>query len=41
MVMATVGWIAIVLVALVVLLFLVVGLRSVPDLMRYRRIRRM
>lgn len=39
--MAVVGWIALVLLALVIVFGLYVGVRSIPDLTRYRRIRNM
>jgi hypothetical protein len=39
--MAIVGLIALIIVALVVLIGLYVGVRSIPDIRRYRRIRSM
>jgi len=39
--MDIVGWVAIGIVALIVLLGLVLGLTSIPDARRYMRIRRM
>ena len=39
--MEIVGWIAIVIAALVVLVAVALGLRSVPDAKRYMKIRRM
>jgi len=39
--MDIVGWVAIGIVALIVLLCLVLGLTSIPDARRYMRIRRM
>jgi hypothetical protein len=39
--MKVVGWIAVAIAAVVVLLAVVLGLRSVPDARRYMRIRRM
>lgn len=39
--MAIIGWIALIIVALVVLLALYVGIRSIPDVRRYLRIRNM
>jgi hypothetical protein len=39
--MEIVGWIAIVFAAIVVLIAVMLGLRSIPDAMRYMKIRRM
>jgi len=39
--MKVVGWIAVAIAAVVVLLAVVLGLRSIPDARRYMRIRRM
>jgi hypothetical protein len=39
--MAVVGWIAIIVVALIVLVGLIFAAASLPDLRRYRRIRNM
>jgi hypothetical protein len=39
--MEIVGWIAIAIAALVVLIGAVLGVRSIPDAMRYMKIRRM
>ena len=39
--MAVVGWVAIAIVAVIVLAGVVVGLGSIPDARRYLRIRRM
>ncbi len=39
--MAVIGWITLVLVALVVLIAVAVLLRSIPDIRRYSRIRKM
>ena len=39
--MEVVGWIAAVIVALVVLAGVVIGVRSIPDVKRYLRIRQM
>jgi hypothetical protein len=39
--MEVVGWIAIVIAAIVVLIGVMLGLRSIPDAMRYMKIRRM
>ncbi|WP_414687881.1 DUF6893 family small protein [Mycobacterium sp.] len=39
--MEVVGWVAIVIVALFALIAVLLGLRSVPDAMRYMKIRRM
>jgi hypothetical protein len=39
--MAVVGIIALVLVGIAILIGLVVGLRSLPDIRRYRRLRRL
>ncbi len=39
--MAVVGWIALVLIALIIIVGLYVFFRSIPDIRRYRRIRNM
>ncbi len=39
--MEVVGWIATIIVALVVLAGVVIGVRSIPDIQRYLRIRQM
>jgi hypothetical protein len=39
--MEVVGWIAVAIAAVVVLMAVVLGLRSIPDARRYMRIRRM
>jgi hypothetical protein len=39
--MEVVGWIAVVIAALVLLVAVVLGVRSVPDAMRYMKMRRM
>jgi hypothetical protein len=39
--MEIVGWIAVVIAALIALVAIVFGIRSVPDAMRYMKIRRM
>ena len=39
--MEVMGWIAVVIAALVLLVAVVLGVRSVPDAMRYMKIRRM
>jgi hypothetical protein len=39
--MEVVGWIAVAIAAVVVLLAVVLGVRSIPDARRYMRIRRM
>ena len=39
--MEIVGWIAVVIAALIALVAIVLGVRSVPDAMRYMKIRRM
>jgi hypothetical protein len=39
--MATVGLVALILVGIVILTGLYLGVRSIPDIRRYRRIRRM
>jgi hypothetical protein len=39
--MEVVGWIAVAIAAVVVLMAVVLGLRSIPDAKRYMRIRRM
>jgi Family of unknown function (DUF6893) len=39
--MAVVGWIAVVIAALVLLVAVVLGVRSAPDAMRYMKMRRM
>jgi hypothetical protein len=39
--MEILGWIAVVIAALVALVAVVLGVRSVPDAMRYMKIRRM
>lgn len=40
-VVAVVGWIALVLIALIIIVGLYVFFRSIPDIRRYRRIRNM
>lgn len=39
--MEVVGWVALVLLALVIAFVLFMGVRSIPDIRRYRRIRNM
>ena len=39
--MEVVGWVAVAIAALVVLIAVILGIRSAPDAMRYMRIRRM
>ncbi|WP_372489533.1 DUF6893 family small protein [Candidatus Mycolicibacterium alkanivorans] len=39
--MEVVGWIATIIVALIVLAGVVIGVRSIPDVQRYLRMRRM